>query len=312
MQDKALLFDIQAFSVHDGPGCRTNVFFVGCPLQCKWCANPESFGNKKHIMFADKSCKWDKGCTACKSICPYGGLNFSEEHPPTLNWKICSNCTTFECTTICPNNALKLCGKEYSIDELMHILYRDFNNWGTDGGVTFSGGEPLLQHAFLIQVLKRCKEAQIHTAIETSAYVPNAIFLDVMQYIDFAFIDIKHMDREQHKVGTGVYNDLILQNIASLKPSGWSGRLILREPIIHGYNDSLDHAQQLIAFMQTNDLFEINLLKFHRLGQTKWEQIGKPYAYSTGGEVDENHLQALQTLYLDHQIACYIGDQTPF
>ena len=312
MEGKGLIFDIQAFSVHDGPGCRTNVFFVGCPLHCNWCANPESFGNKRHIMFAENTCKWEKGCKACKDVCPYNGISFSKNGKPSIDWGICAKCTTFKCTSICPNNALKMCGKEYSVDELMKILHRDFNSWGYDGGVTFSGGEPMLHHKFLIEVLKQCKEAQIHTAIETSAYSDNDIFLDVMQYIDFAFIDIKNMDREKHRDGTGVYHDRILENIASLKPSGWKGRLVLRQPTIAGYNDSIENAMDLISFMNKNNLFEINLLKFHRMGQTKWEQLGKTYAYATKGDISEAQLELLQGLYLDNNIACYIADKTPF
>lgn len=312
MKEKGLIFDIQAFSVHDGPGCRTNVFFVGCPLHCKWCANPESFGHKQHIMFADKVCKWSQGCKACRNICPRGGLSFTEVGEPKINWGICSACTTFECTRICANGALKMCGKEYTVDELMRILVRDFNNWGIDGGVTFSGGEPLLHHEFLIEVLKRCKEAQIHTAIETSAYIANKHFLEVFKYIHFAFIDLKNMDRDRHKEGTGVYNDQILENIASLKPSGWEGRLVLRIPTIAGFNDSDENALKVIEFMQKNNLHEINLLKFHRLGQTKWEQLGMEYVYAQGGDMTQERMLELQRLYLDHNIVCYIGDNTPF
>lgn len=312
MSEKGLIFDIQGFSVHDGPGCRTNVFFVGCPLQCKWCANPESFGNRKHLMFAEKVCKWEKGCRSCKNICPYNSITFNEEGKPSVNWSICTKCKTFECISICPNHALKMCGKEYTVDELMKILCRDFNSWGYDGGVTFSGGEPMLHHEFLIKVLKKCREMQIHTAIETSAYVSNNIFLDVMKYIDFAFIDLKNMDREKHKEGTGVYNDCILENIASLKSLGWKGRLVLRQPTIGGYNDSIENAENIIDFMNENNLYEINLLKFHRLGQTKWEQLGKKYAYANCGDVTLEKLQELQAYYLDNNIACYVGDKTPF
>ena len=133
-----------------------------------------------------------------------------------------------------------------------------------------------------------------------------------MQYIDFAFIDVKNMDSQAHKAGTGVGNERILANIRALKPSGWKGRLVLRQPTVHGYNDSEENARALIAFMQENGLFEINLLKFHRLGQTKWEQLGKIYDYATGGEMRDEDMSALQALYLDAGIACYIGHHTAF
>ncbi len=133
-----------------------------------------------------------------------------------------------------------------------------------------------------------------------------------MQYIDFAFIDVKNMDSEAHKAGTNVGNELILDNIRALKQSGWKGRLVLRQPTICGYNDSEENAKKLISFMKENDLFEINLLKFHRLGQTKWEQLGKTYDYATGGEMTDEAMTALQSLYLDAGIACYIGHHTSF
>ena len=311
MGKKGLLFDIQSFSVHDGPGCRTNVFFAGCPLQCKWCANPESWLKKKHIMFAEAVCKWEMGCRACKNACPHGSIVFAVNGRPDITWGICKQCETFDCVTICPNNALKQCVKEYTVDELMVVLRRDYNNWGSEGGVTFSGGEPLLQYEFLTEVLKKCHALQIHTAIETSGYAKQEVFLEIMKHIDFAFIDVKNMDRGKHKKGTGVDNSVILSNIEALITSEWGGRIILRQPIIAGYNDSNENAYKLIEFMNKNSLYEINLLKFHRLGLTKWNQLGKEYEYSEHGHVDDEKMEYLQELYLNNNIACYIGDNTP-
>lgn len=194
----------------------------------------------------------------------------------------------------------------------MAILRRDFNNWGYEGGVTFSGGEPLLQHPFLLEVLKRCYTLQINTAIETCAYADPAIFLEIMKYIHFAFIDVKNMDREKHLEGTGFSNDVILSNIELLKKSDWNGRLVLRQPTIAGYNDSQENARKLMEFMVKNELYEINLLKFHKLGLSKWAQLGKPCAYHAHGYVTDEKMQSLQAFYLDHDIACYVGDHTPF
>ena len=309
---KGTIFDIQSFSVHDGPGCRTTVFLTGCPLRCAWCANPESWTAGKHLMYAANVCKWDKGCRVCETVCPFHAIRFPEGQAPVVDLTACASCTTFDCVDICPNRALKQCVKEYTSEELLKILRRDFSSWGQNGGVTFSGGDPILQHDFLVEVLKGCRDLQIHTAIETSAYFDTARFLDVMQYIQFAFIDVKHMDPEAHKAGTGVGNQQILDNIRALVRSGWPGRLVLRQPTIGGYNDSEENARKVIAFMQENGLFEINLLKFHRMGQTKWEQLGKEYAYASKGDVTDETLQALQTLYLDAGIACYVGNHTSF
>lgn len=309
---KGIIFDIQAFSVHDGPGCRTNVFFAGCPLRCKWCANPENFAGRPHLLYADKVCKWSSGCRACTKICPRGGLIFQDDQQPIINWDVCNKCTTFECSPVCAASALKVCGKEYTVDDVMKILRRDFNHWGSEGGVTFTGGEPLLHYDFLLEVLKRCAAMQIHTAIETSGYAPMERFLNILKYINFAFIDVKNMDDKKHIEGTGVSHKIILENIAALKKSGWDGRLILRQPTIGGFNDSEENAQKLIDFMKKNNLYEINLLKFHRLGQTKWEQMGMKYAYAKTGDVSLEQLQKLQNMYLDNDIVCYVGDSTPF
>jgi pyruvate formate lyase activating enzyme len=312
MSEIGLIFDIQGFSVHDGPGCRTSIFFSGCPLKCNWCANPESWTPQKHIMVAENVCKWEKGCRACKGACPYGSIKFNENGKQEITWDICKKCETFDCVNICPNNALKQCVKEYTVDEIMTILRRDFSNWGPDGGVTFTGGDPLMHHEFLVEVLKKSKEFQIHTAIETSGYAKQEVFLEVLKYIDFAFIDIKNMDREKHKQGTIVHNDLILSNIEALSKSGWKGRLVLRQPTIAGYNDSDENAYKLIEFMNKNSLYEINLLKFHRLGETKWNQLGEEYEYNDHGDMAQGKMEHLQELYLDNNIACYIGDNTPF
>lgn len=308
---KAVIFDIQAFSVHDGPGCRTTVFFAGCPLRCRWCSNPENFVVRPHLMFAQRVCKWDSGCQACMQRCPRGGLRF-DGNGPEVQWDVCRECITFECASACASNALKVCGKYYSVAALMKVLQRDFNNWGSEGGVTFSGGDPLLHSEFLKAVLQECRKLQIHTAVETSACVPESTFLDIMSLIDFAFVDVKNMDDEKHKAGTSVSNRRILGNIAALKASGWQGRIVLRYPVIRGYNDSEWNALRLIDFMKENGLFEINILKFHRLGQTKWEQLGFTYDYAVGGDVDDEQMLQLQSIYLDHGILCYIGDKTPF
>lgn len=311
MAPKGIIFDVQAFSVHDGPGCRTTIFFAGCPLRCRWCSNPENFALKAHLMFAGRVCKWSSGCRACENKCTHNSLTFNEDGPQ-VSWNICQECTTFECTQTCAANALRVCGKEYSVEDVMTILRRDFCHWGNDGGVTFSGGDPMLQPQFLKAVLQACKKMQIHTAIETSAYIPQSTFLDIMPLVDFAFIDVKNMDDTQHKAGTGVSNHLILNNIATLKTSRWNGRLVLRTPIIGEYNDSEDNALKTIDFMKENGLYEINLLPFHRLGQTKWEQLGLSYDYATGGDVSTEKMQKLQSIYLDNNILCYLGDKTPF
>lgn len=266
---------------------------------------------RPQLMFAQRVCKWSSGCRACAQRCPHGGLVFTS-NGPIVQWDICRKCTGFDCTRNCASRALKVCGRSYSVEEVMTILKRDYNNWGSEGGVTFSGGDPFLQPQFLKAVLQECRKWQIHTAVETSACIDEKVFMEIMPLVDFAFIDVKNMDDAQHIVGTSVSNKQILNNIAALKASNWSGRLVLRSPIVGGYNDSDENAHRVIDFMLEHQLFEINLLKFHRLGQTKWEQLGRTYAFEASGDVTDERLEHLQSIYLQNNILCYIGDKTPF
>ena len=310
--NKGSLFDIQSYSVHDGPGCRTTCFMSGCNLQCEWCANPESWNISQKIMFAKAKCKHDQGCIRCEGVCNSKAISFNQDQKLIMNWDVCRSCNTFECAHACYNEALRVCGKIYTVTDLLKILSRDREFWGKNGGVTFSGGEPFYQSDFLLATLKKCKEAFIHTAVETSAFVDTDIFLETMKYVDFAFIDVKHMNRDKHKEKIGAYNDLILKNIEALINSSWAGRLVLRMPVIYDFNDTEENATDTAKFMGKLGLYEINLLPFHRMGDSKWNQLGKKYAYSDEQATSEEKMNKLQELYLDRGIACYIGSETTF
>ena len=311
---KGLIFDIQAFSTHDGPGCRTNIFFMGCPLHCRWCSNPESWNKRKIMMYAETTCKWNDGCRLCVNHCPKGAISEGPDGNFAIDRELCNTCSTYECTAICPAHALKQCGKDYTVGDIVRILRRDMSSWGSIGGVTFTGGEPFVQHEFLYDVVMECKKYGIHTAIETSACTAPEIFMKIMPHIDFAFIDVKNMDDEQHKEATGVSIKQTLDNIRLLKQAGWRGRLVLRTPVIHDFNDSIENADKVIAFMKEVGLVEINLLKFHRMGVSKWKQLGKEYYYEEKGigDMTDEEMNRLQAYYLDHNIACYIANDTPF
>lgn len=311
-EKKGLLFDIQSYSVHDGPGCRTTCFISGCYLKCEWCANPESWLGKEQIMYSQAKCKHNQGCSRCEIACSSKAVSFNHEEELIMDWEKCRNCTTFGCTKVCYHEALRVCGKYYSERELLRILNRDRQFWGKNGGVTFSGGEPFYQRDFLFAMLKRCRESYINTAIETTAFIDTEIFLNTMKYVDFAFIDLKHMDSNMHKEKTGVNNDLILKNIEALVNSGWKGRLVLRIPVIKDYNDTEENMIETAKFMEGLGLYEINLLPFHRMGDSKWNQLGKEYAYSKDEATSEEKMNQLQEIFLNRRIACYVGSDTTF
>lgn len=311
-KEKGLIFDIQSFSVHDGPGCRTTCFMAGCFLKCEWCANPESWTCKKHLMYSKTKCKHEQGCNRCIKACDKNAISFNENNELILDWKKCSACDALACTIPCYHEALRICGKDYSVEELIKVLNRDRQFWGDRGGVTFSGGEPFYQKEFLLKILKKCRECYIHTAIETTAYVDTRDFLEIMKYVDFAFIDVKHMDREKHYDKTGVYNDLILKNIEALKSSNWNGRLVLRMPVIENYNDTNENILETVDFMKKHDLVEINILPFHRLGDSKWTQLGREYSYKNEEATSEEKLLGIQDVFLENDIACYVANETLF
>ena len=307
-EPRGLIFDIQGFSVHDGPGSRTTVFLSGCPLNCQWCANPEGMELRRRLLFSSQKCRNEKdGCRRCQSACPRGAIRV-EDGKMKRREEVCAGCEDYLCAAACYQEALRLSGRWYTVEELMAVLHRDRQFW-ENGGVTFSGGDPLLQKEFLLRALKRCREESIHTAIETSGYAMRQDFLEIMSYIDLAFVDVKHMDSSRHMEKTGRENGVILENIAALSASAWPGRLILRIPVIEGYNDSDDNMKKVICFMKTNRLFEVNLLPFHRMGKTKWTQLNRVYPYGEQAPTGREKLEELQRLFLFCGIACYIGDE---
>lgn len=307
--DTGLVFDIQSYSVHDGPGCRTTIFLSGCYLKCLWCCNPESWDLREKIMFAKSKCQKKNGCMQCVNACEKHGVFVDEVGEIQFDARKCNKCTNLKCCDSCFSEALKICGKRYTTGNLMQIINRDRDFWGRSGGVTFSGGEPFYQGGFLENMLHECKKAYVHTAIETSANVNSEEFLRVMPYVDFAFIDIKHMNSIRHKNQTGVYNELILSNINALVKSTWQGRLILRMPVIEGFNDNKENINATADFMDTANLYEINILPFHCLGESKWEQLGKKYAYKEYKETSQEKMKEIQAIFISRKIACYIGDE---
>ncbi len=313
--DKALVFDVQGFSVHDGPGSRTLIFFTGCPLECAWCANPEGLEARRKLMFVPRKCKRGKfECSRCAEACPKGAVTLGEvgsDQPISLDRALCDQCETFECAAVCYAEALKVSGVWMTAEELQETIERDRKYWA-EGGVTFSGGEALMQHRFVRELAKWCKEQRIHTAIETTAYADCDVFLSVMEYIDFAFIDVKCMDPAVHQAKTGVDNQRILDNIAALVKSGWNGRLILRMPVIEGVNDSDENIQRMADFMDSLGLFEVNILPFHRLGASKYDQLGRVYEHVDDEPTPQEKLEHIQGLFLDRGIACYVAEEVMY
>ena len=254
---KATIFDIERNSLVDGPGIRTTVFFKGCNLHCAWCHNPESQSKNIQMMFYASKCI---SCGNCKKKCP----NSLEK------CDLCGNCTIF-----CAHGAREICGKEYTVDEVMSEILKDKLFYAaSDGGVTFSGGECMLQIDFLLELLKACKSAGIHTAVDTAGHIPYEYFEKIFPYTDLFLYDFKCFDTETHKKYTGVGNELILQNLARLLKE--KRPLWIRIPIIPDVNDSEDEIKDILAFIAKNGKAEkIELLPYHAMGENKYAAIGK-------------------------------------
>ena len=254
---KATIFDIERNSYVDGPGIRTTVFFKGCNLRCAWCHNPEGQSPKPQMMFYKNKCT---GCGKCKEKCP----NALEK------CELCGKCTIY-----CPHDAREICGKEYTVDEVMREILKDkvfYENSG--GGVTFSGGECMLQIDFLEEILKVCKENGIHTAVDTAGHVPYEYFERILPYTNLFLYDVKCYDSEKHRQYTGVGNELILENLERLLTTGKS--VWVRIPIIPTVNDTVEEIQRIKAYISSCGKPEkIELLPYHAMGEHKFEALGK-------------------------------------
>ncbi len=311
-EPRGLIFDIQGHSVHDGPGTRTLVFMSGCPMRCRWCSNPEGQTLRPRLMYRSQFC--NKCPLRCVQACPKDAIQPAKNaHPPILlDRGTCDDCSGMECTKVCYMQALQPSGSWYTVDELMRLFNRDQFYWGSDGGITFTGGEPLLQSDFLLKVLNRCREAYISACIETNAYVPRPVLEAVLPLVEWLFIDIKHMDSAKHVEGTGVPNEPVLDNIRGIASTGWPGRVIIRVPVVPGYNDTPENAEATARFLRSLGLSEVNLLPFHRLGASKYEQLGLAYEYADSAAHNLENLEPLASVFRMNGISCYLSADTPF
>ena len=287
-----LIFDIERFATKDGPGIRTVVFLKGCSLRCQWCQNPESQLSRVEVIYDAEKCH---ACQRCIERCPNHAIRIDPDFGLLSDREICNGCGL--CTEGCYYDARKLVGQVYSIPELMREVCKDRSYYeNSGGGVTFSGGEPLLQADFLLPVCHACRQEQIHTAIETCGNVAWRVFSNIIDELDLIFYDFKHIDSDLHKQFTGVDNELILANLVRL--SAVFSPLIVRIPVIPGFNDSLDTQQEMFQFLK-NELRQVEaveLLPFHRLGTGKYTGLGRNYRMENVHSLKKQDLASLANL----------------
>lgn len=314
-KNEAVLFDIQGFSVHDGPGGRTTVFFKGCPLSCYWCCNPESQQLAPQLMYRHSSCVHCFGCVG-RGVCPHGAMSLpqSPEDFVQIDRGICARCPEPVCAPQCWHDALQVAGRVYTVDEVMKRLERERRFWGPGGGVTLSGGEMAMQSQFAAELLRRCRERFIHTAAETCSYAPWEHLAAVYENADFVFNDIKHMDPEKHRDATGADNRLILENIARTAQLARDGRLrqIIRIPVVENFNVDEENIRATAAYLSEIGAHEVNILPFHRLGASKYEQLGRVYDCRDMPPCPEETLRRIKRQLEAAGLTCYVGSDTPF
>lgn len=244
MTAEGLVVNIQRFSLQDGPGIRTSVFLMGCNLRCRWCHNPESRPVQSHILYYTGRCM---SCLACEKVCGRGAHSFSAQGH-RMNLRLCADCEgQARCEAICPAQAIVQCGKWYAVDAVVKAVERDRLFYGRTGGVTFTGGEAMLQADFLLASLAACKARGLHTCVDTAAFAPQAVLREVAADTDLFLIDIKTVDTLLHEKLTGIPNDVILRNIALLDSMGKPMRI--RMPLVADVNDTVEILAETARFL---------------------------------------------------------------
>lgn len=288
------IFNIQKFSVHDGSGIRTTVFLKGCPLRCKWCCNPESQAAGPVYSRNMRRCQ---SCGACVSTCPQGALA-AEGSEIRRDASACTLCG--HCTETCPGNAISIIGKTVSVAEVIRQVADDALFYREGGGMTLSGGEALLQPEFAGAL---CREAHMHglsTALETSLAVPYAHAARVCAHLDELMADVKHMSPRRHKEATGQDNARILDNIRKVASDFPALPILLRCPVIPGFNDSEAHVEELARFAATIRGARLELLPYHRLGADKYANIGLEYDLAHVSAPSKEKMRRLRQVAANH------------
>lgn len=269
--ESGTIFDIKRLSVDDGPGFRTVVFFKGCPLDCIWCHSPESIKPEPELVFYDSRCI---GCHKCIEVCPNEVHQMSGRGGRIINRDQCEACG--QCAYFCYAGALEIKGRTINPEDLYREIEKDKVFYDVScGGVTFSGGEPLFQPKFLLNILRLCKKGGIHTAVDTSGYAPQRVVRSLIPHVDLFLFDLKCMDDKKHRELTGVSNATILRNLRIIAEGGRD--TIISTPVIPGHNSSLENIVQMMWFMKKLGIKKMRLLSLNKLAGSKYKWLGRSY-----------------------------------
>lgn len=296
---EGLIFNIQRFSIHDGPGIRTTVFMKGCPLRCDWCSNPESQQAFPTLLVRDIPCV---RCGKCAEACPKGAISVDcmGRH---IDWTLCDNC--LQCVDACLYQSLNVCGERILVEDALTEVLKDAPFYrNSDGGVTVSGGEPLMQASFVSSLLELCKQEGLHTCLDTTAYAQWEVMGEVLHFVDLVLFDVKHLDTVEHQRKTGVPNDLILAN---LEKAAKFTKIWFRIPLIAGFNDSEEHVISVARLGITHGVEKISLLPYHEGGRNKCEQMGRPYPHGGDSFPSDEHVEFLKEMIEAEGMSASVG-----
>lgn len=294
------VFNIQRFSVNDGVGIRTIVFLKGCPLKCKWCSNPESQESAIQLIYNEVNCI---KCGRCIKKCNKDAIYY-EDNICKIRWDKCNNCG--ECVDSCFGKALELEGKDLTVEEVIIEIKKDYSHFlRSNGGLTISGGEPLMQKEFTRELLLEAKRNGINTAIETTAYAKEEDIKEILPLVDMVLLDIKSINNEKHIEFTGVSNEIILNNAKLIAKEG--KEVIIRVPIIPKFNDDIKSIREIARFVRALEVVDmINLLPYHKLGVNKYKSLGRKYELDKLELLTEEKIVRLKKEVVKEGLLCKI------
>ena len=292
--EKGIIFNIQKYSVHDGPGIRTVVFFSGCPLRCKWCSNPESQQGRPQLFYNRNKCITLDKCRRCVDVCPQGAIAAGGDRRADIDRDACNGCLL--CAEACPAKALEVYGKERTVAQVLERVEQDGVFYSrSGGGLTLSGGEPMQQPAFALALLTEARRRRINTAMETSGYCASKDLLAACGHLDFLLYDIKVMDPQMHRSATGVSNGRILRNLEKVRAARPRLPILVRTPVIPGVNDSAEAIGAILDFIAGFENVHYEMLPYHRMGSPKYACIGRTYPMGDA-ELDADVMPELEAL----------------
>jgi pyruvate formate lyase activating enzyme len=296
---EGVVFDIQRYSVHDGPGLRTNVFLKGCPLRCQWCANPESQNLLPQLALFAHNCitcgQFDEACPVCWGT--HNGSGWTQEMVEKYSDR----------AAVCPTGAIRWLGERCTAGEVIQTVLRDAPFYEDGGGMTLTGGEPTMQPAMAEALLRLAKAEYISTAIETCGYTSWEVLERLLPHLDHILFDLKHIDDKIHRAFTGVGNNLILTNLRHL--ARLNAPLTIRVPLIPGFNDSAESIRAIAEFVQSLDgpVKAVDLLPYHTLGQAKYKALGREYPWIGHNRLTDAEVQTFARIVEDYGLTVSVG-----